>query len=287
MPEANRQAGAAPEPVASAAPELVAGAERGGAIAIELKDVYANSGGYELLRGVSVAFPKAMTAVLLGATGSGKSALLKAAAGLLVPSAGSVEYLGKDMAKFSQKDEAEFRAHSGFIFQDAALWANTNILNNVSMPLRVHKPWMGQSEVAEAVRLALKRMGYEEGMALRPADLSTGEQKMASIARAVVHDPDIVFMDDPGTNLDEDGLEQLFALIAELEERGKTLVIASNNSEFAYRYADMLGIIKDGVVVAFGGYEDTLARAEKEPELKLARLRARGLRAKKSRRGAS
>ncbi|HAE23640.1 MAG TPA: ABC transporter [Spirochaetaceae bacterium] len=255
--------------------------------AIELKSVYVNSGGYELLRGVSLAIPRASTSVLLGATGSGKSALLKAAAGLLVPGSGSVEYLGKDMAKFSKKDETEFRAHSGFIFQDAALWANTNILNNVSMPLRVHKPWMGQSELAEAVRMAFKRLGYEEGMALRPSDLSAGEQKMVCIARAVVHDPDLVFMDDPGTNLDEDGLEQLFALIAELEERGKTLVIASNNSEFAYRYADMLGIIKDGVVVAFGSYEDTLARAEKEPELKLTRLRARGLREKKARRGAS
>ncbi len=273
MPDAEKRAPEAEKPA-------------GPAPAIELKGVYASSGGYELLRGVSIAFPQASTSVLLGTTGSGKSALLKAAAGLLVPSAGSVEYLGKDMAKFAKKDEAEFRAHSGFIFQDAALWANTSILNNVSMPLRVHKPWMGQSEAAEAVRMVLKRLGYEEGMALRPADLSTGEQKMASIARAVVHDPDIVFMDDPGTNLDEDGLEQLFALIAELEERGKTIILVTNNSEFAYRYADMLGIIKDGVVVAFGGYEDTLARAEKEPELKLARLRARGLRAKKTRRGA-
>lgn len=252
--------------------------------AIELKAVNAFSAGYQVLSELSVAFPERRTSVVMGGTGSGKSALLKAAAGLLQPGSGSVEFRSVDMARFSRKDEAEFRAKSGFVFQDAALWSDTTILGNVSMPLSLHKPWMGKSDAAEAVRLILKRLGYEGGMAMRPADLSSGEQKMASIARAVVHDPDIVFMDDPAVGLDEDATEQLFELIDELESRGKTLIIVTNASEFAYRFADMLGIIRDGRLVAFGPYEETLARAEREPELRLERLKARGIRAARKRR---
>ncbi len=251
---------------------------------LELIDVSAQSGGYAVLNGVRAAFQAGTTSVILGPTGSGKSALVKAAAGLLVPSGGKVLYRGRDMAKFHQKDEMEFRAKSGFVFQDSALWANSNILTNVTLPLRVHKPWMSQSDVAEAARLTLKRIGYEEGMAVRPSDLSMGEQKMVSIARAIIHDPDIVFMDDPGAGLDEDGLELLFKLISDLEREGKTMIIAANSSELAYRFADMLGIVVDGALIALGSYDETLARAENEPGLKLERLRSRGSRQRKGRR---
>ncbi|TFG83471.1 MAG: ATP-binding cassette domain-containing protein [Spirochaetales bacterium] len=252
-------------------------------VAIELKMVSADSAGYKVFRDVNVAFPRGRFSVVLGATGSGKSALLKLAAGLMVPSGGIVEYLGRDMSRFTRKDEADFRAHSGFVFQDAALWADTNILNNVAMPLRVHRPWMSQSEIAESVRLALKRIGYDEGMGYRPSDLSAGEQKMVSIARAIVHDPDLIFMDDPGSSLDEDGLERLYELLGELGEAGKTVIVVANNSEFAYRFADMLGVIKNETVVAFGGYDETLSRASVELEGSLARLKARGGRSRKPR----
>ncbi len=247
---------------------------------MELLDVVASSGGYEILSQASIAFPEGMCSVVMGAAGSGKSTLLKAAAGLLVPDAGSVLFRGADMAKFHRKDEMAFRAASGFVFQDAALWANTTILNNVAMPLRVHKHWMGQSDVAETVRVLLKRLGYDEGMAMRPAELSSGEQKLVSIARAVVHDPALVFMDDPTSNLDEDAAENLFALLADLKAKKRTIVVVTNNSELAYRFADRLGVIKNGKMAAFGTYDETVGRAEEALSTSLARLRARGSRGK-------
>lgn len=248
--------------------------------AIELRDVVASSGGYEILSSTSVAFPAGLCSVVMGAAGSGKSTLLKVAASLTLPDEGSVLWNGVDTATLNRKDELAFRAATGFVFQDAALWANTNILNNVAMPLRVHKPWMGESDVAETVRLVLKRLGYDEGMAMRPAELSSGEQKIVSIARAVVHEPSIVFMDDPTSNLDEDAIERVFSLIDDLRVKLRTIIIVANNSELAYRYADRLGLIKGGTMAIFGPYEETVDSAEEALATSLARLRAKGSRSK-------
>ena len=164
--------------------------------AIELTGIKASSGSFEILCGVDIAFCEGKTSVVLGTAGSGKSTLIKTAAGLVVPDEGRVSFRGRNIFGFNRNEEMALRAASGFVFQDAALWANTSILNNVFMPLMVHKPWMGQSEMAETARLLLARLGYTEGMALRPADLSTGEQKLISIARAIIHEPSVIFMED-------------------------------------------------------------------------------------------
>lgn len=249
-------------------------------VAIELRDVSASSGAYKILTNASISFPQGLCSVIMGAAGSGKSTLLKVAAGLVVPDKGLVLYMDSDTAKFGRKEEFAFRARSGFVFQDAALWSDTNILGNVAMPLRVHKAWMGESAIAEAVRLVLARLGYEEGMAMRPADLSSGEQKVVSIARAIVHDPELVFMDDPMSNLDEDAVEKVYLLIDELRNRGRTVIITANSSELAYRCADRLGVIQAKRVAAFGTYDQTLGSAEEALTGSLARLRARGSRGK-------
>ena len=246
--------------------------------AIEMDGIAASSGGYEILADVSVAFPEGRCSVVMGGAGSGKSTLLKVAAGLIVPDRGTVRFRGTDMAHFSRADELAFRATTGYVFQDAALWSDTNILGNVAMPLRVHKHWMGESDIAEAVRVLMKRLGYDEGMAIRPAELSMGEQKLVGIARAVIHDPSVLFMDDPTSNLDEDASERVFELIGELKAKKKTIIVLANSSELAYRFADMLGIIKGRTLAAFGTYESTVETAESGLGASLARLRARGIR---------
>jgi phospholipid/cholesterol/gamma-HCH transport system ATP-binding protein len=244
--------------------------------AIELSGIRASSGTFEILSGVDIPFHEGKTSVVLGTAGSGKSTLIKTAAGLIVPDQGRVRFRGKDIFSFSRSDESAFRAASGFVFQDAALWANTNILNNILMPLRVHKPWMGQSEMAETARLLLARLGYDEGLALRPADLSAGEQKLVSIARALIHDPWLVFMDDPVSNLDEEAADRVYTVLDELRAKGKTLIIGANNSELAYRFADYLGVVKAGRIAIFGTYDQTVAGAEEALSASISRLKARG-----------
>lgn len=248
--------------------------------AIEMIGVRASSGTFEILSGVNIAFHDGLTSVVLGTAGSGKSTLIKTAAGLIVPDEGRVQFRGRDIFGFNRNEETAFRATSGFVFQDAALWANQTILNNVFMPLMVHKPWMSQSEMAETARLLLARLGYTEGMAFRPADLSAGEQKLVSIARAIIHEPAVVFMDDPVSNLDEEAADRVYGVIEELRAQGRTLIIGANNSELAYRFADFLGVIKGGRIVISGSYDQTVAEAEEAMSASLSRLKARGGRKK-------
>jgi phospholipid/cholesterol/gamma-HCH transport system ATP-binding protein len=248
--------------------------------AIALNEVTASSGGFEILSGTNVAFPEGRCSVVMGAAGSGKSTLLKVAAGLVVPDSGSVSFRGADMARFGRREEFTFRATTGFVFQDAALWADTTILGNVAMPLRVHKRHMGEKAIGETVRQLLARLGYDESLTIRPAELSAGEQKLVSIARAVIHEPSIIFMDDPTSNLDEDAVEKVFSLLDELRKKKRTIIVVANSSDLAFRFADRLGVIKGGAMVAFGTYDDTVSSAEAALSTSLARLRARGSRAK-------
>lgn len=246
--------------------------------AIELREISATLGGFEVLGSTSASFPEGLFSIILGAAGSGKSTLIKVAAGLVVPDSGQILYRGMDLARFGRKEELAFRADTGFVFQDAALWADTSILGNVALPLRVHKPWMGDKAIGEAVRSLLLRLGYDESLSARPSELSSGEQKLVSIARAVIHDPSIVFMDDPTSNLDEDALERVCGLFDELKAKKRTVIVAANSSDLAYRYADKLGFLKGGTMVAFGDYEETVGDAQSAVAGSLARLRARGAR---------
>ncbi len=245
---------------------------------IELRSVSSSSSGFEILRNVSVSFAEGATTAVLGSAGSGKSTLLKTAAGLVVPESGSVLFRGSSLESFSGDDERYFRSRTAFVFQDAALWANQTIFNNIALPLRVHKPWMGESEIAERVREVLGRVGYSEGLALRPAELSAGEQKLVSMARALALDPELLFLDSPATGLDEDAVELLYNVLDSLKKAGKSLLLVTGDMGLVHRMADHVVIIREGRIAASGHYDDIVACDVPETAGLVARLRARGAR---------
>ncbi len=250
-------------------------AEAGGPI-IELRGVRASSGGFEILKEANAVFPAGAITVLMGSSGAGKSTLLKTAAGLIVPDSGTVLFHGKSIMDFNREEELEFRKRTSFVFQDAALWANTNILQNLTLPLRVHCPWMNASEMEVAARKVAEKVGYTESLSMRPAELSIGEQKMISIARALVADPELVFMDDPTSHLDEDALDRVFAILDELNKRDRTVILSTNNSDIAFRHADRLGIVRDGLVPVYGPYDEIVNNEAHEFAGVVSRLRSRG-----------
>lgn len=247
---------------------------------IELRSVTTFSGGYQILKDVSVSFVEGATTAVLGSAGSGKSALLKTAAGLVVPDSGSVLFRGTSLASFSEDEERYFRSRTSFVFQDSALWANQTILNNIALPLRVHRHWMGESEIAERIREVLARVGYDEGLALRPAELSAGEQKLVSIARALVLDPELVFLDEPASGLDEDAKERVQEVLDSLRDAGKSVLLVTNDMGWVHRVADRIVIIRDGRIAAAGLYDEVVASEVPETAGLVARLRARGARAR-------
>ncbi|MCX7025185.1 MAG: ATP-binding cassette domain-containing protein [Spirochaetes bacterium] len=243
---------------------------------IELSHVSASSGGFEILRDADASFYAGEITVVMGSAGAGKSTLLKAAAGLVVPDAGTVKFFGKSIASFNRKEELEFRRRTSYVFQDAALWANTSILGNLTLPLSVHCAWMNATEMERAARVVAEKVGYLESLSMRPAELSIGEQKLISLARALVTDPELVFMDDPTSHLDEDAVDRVFGILGELKMRDRTVIMVTNNSDIAFRHADRLGIVRDGVIPILGPYDEIVNNEAHEFVGIVSRLKIRG-----------
>jgi ABC-type transporter Mla maintaining outer membrane lipid asymmetry ATPase subunit MlaF len=242
---------------------------------IELRGIRSVNGGYEALREVSLTLAKGETLFAMGVAGSGKSVLLKTAAGIAFPAEGEVLFRGKSLAKMSEREEAAFRKASGFVFQDAALWANQSLYDNLALPVRLHEPRWSKAEVEKAVLRAVDLVRYDQDLRARPAELSTGERKLVGLARALVLDPELLFMDDPTAGLDESSAALVPEIVASLKARGRSILVASASSDFASRCADSVAVIIGKTVFASGSYAEAAAWTDPRVRSVTGRLKAR------------
>ncbi len=215
---------------------------------LELRGISASSGGSEILEDVSLSIERGERIAVMGPSGSGKSTLLKVAAGLEPAGSGHAFFDGRDIATLGQRDELDFRKRASFGFQDGALWENQTVLNNLALPLRIHRPQLSESDIAERSRALLSRLGFTDSLGVRPATLSMGERKIVSIARALVLDPELVFLDDPTGHLDEDARDRLYSVVDALVRKGTTIVAVTNNTGFVRRFALRLVVVANGRV---------------------------------------
>jgi len=246
---------------------------------VELQGVSVYFSDYEVLSDLSVAFPDGESVCIVGKAGSGKSTLLKTAAGLVVPERGCVLYHGRDLARMNRAEELVFRKESSFAFQDAALWANQTIYNNLDLPLALHEPHLPKAESDRRIVETARRAGYMEGLGFRPSDLSAGEQKLISLARALILDPHLLFMDEPTASLDEDAVDMLIGTLADLKAAGKTLIVVTHDARLIARIADLLCVVAAGKVVGFGPAEQVapLVGGELYKSIRAARAQAASL----------
>lgn len=217
-----------------------------------MENIEVVSSGYTILDDLSVVFPEGCTSFIIGKSGSGKSTLLKTLAGLIVPEKGRVMYRGKNMARHSKQEELAFRKSCAFAFQDAALWANESIYNNIALPLALHEPALEKNERDRRIQAAIRRAGYQEAIALRPDALSAGEQKQVSFARCLVLDPQVLFMDEPSASLDEESVDTILSVLKELKAAGRTLIAVSHDPRLIAELADQLVVVADGKVIGSG-----------------------------------
>jgi phospholipid/cholesterol/gamma-HCH transport system ATP-binding protein len=243
---------------------------------IELRGIRSVRGGYEALRGVSLSLSPGETLFAMGGAGSGKSVLLKTAAGIALPAEGEVLYRGRSLARMSEREEAAFRKASGFVFQDGALWANASLYDNLALPIRLHEPLWDKAEIDRAVKRAAELVGYGEELQVRPAELSSGERKLIGLARALVLDPELLFMDDPTSILDEAAAVRVQDIIESLKTRGRSILIASAASDFASRCADSVAVLLGGSLAAYGDYGEAAGWTDPRVRAVTGRLKPRG-----------
>lgn len=190
---------------------------------------------------------------ILGPSGSGKTTLLGLLAGLDSPSRGSVRIAGTDLAPMTEDERARFRRETvGFVFQSFQLIPSLTARENVQVPLELR----GESGAGERAASLLARVGLGDRLDHYPTQLSGGEQQRVALARAFVHDPRILFADEPTGNLDATTGESIIQLMEELNrERGTTLVLVTHDPLLAGRARRTIRLA-DGRIVA-----DTAAAA--------------------------
>lgn len=231
---------------------------------IKLENVTFIRNNRRILDDVTLEFPAGKTSVVIGPSGCGKSTLLKIAAGLIPPSSGKVYVNGVNLLTMTKKQLLAFRKRSGFVFQDAALWANKSVYDNMSLPLQVHYPDMEADEKDNRIREMLNAVGYTDSILLRPAQLSNGERKMVSLARALVISPSLLYMDTPLTLVDPSVSAKMQRLILNLHTSDSTIIANFSDPALTKQISDFTVVMKDGRVISTGTIAEISSNKDKE-----------------------
>ncbi len=224
------------------------------AAAVKLVDVYKTfrGGRDEVLKGVSLEFPVGKLTYILGSSGAGKSVLLKHILGLLRPDSGHVWVAGKDMSVLKGTALSEHRLVFGMLFQNAALFDDMTVYENVAFPLREHTK-MKEEEIEQAVKKSLAILGMTEGFDKYPNELSGGMRKRVGLARAIIREPSILLYDEPTTGLDPVTRTTVDELIETLKrELQLTSIVISHDIPSALLLADYIAFLHQGKIVFWG-----------------------------------
>ena len=186
--------------------------------------------------------------VVMGASGSGKSTLLYALSGMDRATAGQVLYGGKDIVTMKEKELAGLRHKDfGFIFQQMHLVSNLNLFENIAVPGYLNKD-KSTAEVKERTEALLGEMGISHIKTHLPSQVSGGEQQRCAIARAVIHNPKVLFADEPTGALNRKNTKEVLNLLTELNKDGQSILMVTHDMKAALRATRIL-YIQDGKII--------------------------------------
>lgn len=181
---------------------------------------------------VSFIVPEGQFVAITGRSGSGKSTLLYQLGLLDRPTAGTIMIDGIDVTALSDNEQTILRLHAlGYIFQDYAILPTLTALENVMVPLLMQG--LDEKAAEKKAAIALARIGLGDRMHNLPGQLSGGQQQRVSIARAIGHDPKIVFADEPTANLDSETSRNVLDAFLELNKEGQTIIMVTHEPEYA------------------------------------------------------
>ncbi|MFC1504108.1 ATP-binding cassette domain-containing protein [Spirochaetota bacterium] len=224
---------------------------------VQLKNMSYSVGGHEIFTNVNETVYEEDIVFILGKSGMGKSAFLKLCAGLMYPASGDIVIRGISIPRATNEEIRGLHTMNGYVFQDCALISNMSVYENLELPLRYHAMYP-LYEIHDIVMRWLERMNLTDDKDNRPAALSTGEQKLAAIARALINRPSLLYMDEPMSSLDRFAFRKIIDIIQKLKERRTTMLIVSHELELLKELGGRIWYIDENRIALS---EDTSTKA--------------------------
>jgi phospholipid/cholesterol/gamma-HCH transport system ATP-binding protein len=203
----------------------------------------------EILSNINLEIFEGEKMVILGASGCGKTTLLRHIIGLMTPHSGNIYIDGIDITKLSEDEIDKVRLKMGVLFQSAALFNSMSVGENVALPLREHTK-LNENVIHIMTKMKLEQVGLAGFNDLMPSELSGGMKKRAGFARALAMDPKILFFDEPSAGLDPivaDGIDNLILKISRAFHT--TMVIVTHDLKSAFKVADRITLLYKGKIL--------------------------------------
>jgi len=225
---------------------------------IEIRNIFHSFRTNTILKKVSLDIPRGRHVMITGLSGSGKTTLIKIIAGLIEPDEGEVYIEGVDISKISRQKLFEMRKRMSFMFQGGALLNNLSVYDNIALPLNYHMS-LSKKEVEERVLSVLDQFDMVDIRDSMPGHLSMAQRKLVGVARALIVEPSILFIDEPIGVMDAIIREQMVTSLNTMRDNPSvTLVTVTHNVDYIKQHSDYIAILHEGRIFAFGTRDEIL-----------------------------
>ncbi|MCT6812885.1 MAG: amino acid ABC transporter ATP-binding protein [Lactobacillus helsingborgensis] len=233
---------------------------------LSLKHIKKTFGEHQVLKDISFDINKGEIATIIGPSGGGKSTTLRCINLLEEPTAGEVDFHGKNVLAPNYNRNI-YRAKVGMVFQQFDLFENKNVLANcmVGQELVLKR---SKDEARKIALTNLKKVGMEQYVNARPSQLSGGQQQRVAIARAICMDPEILLFDEPTSALDPEMVGEVLSVMKNLATTGLTMIIVTHEMAFAKEISDQMFFISDGVITEQGTPDQLFNHPQNEKTVK-------------------
>ena len=216
-----------------------------------------------ILKNISLSIPRGKVTALMGASGGGKTTVLRLIGGQQQATSGDVLFDAQNVGGLSQAELYAARRRMGMLFQFGALFTDLSVFDNVAFPLREHTR-LGSELIRDIVLMKLDAVGLRGARDLMPSEISGGMARRVALARAIVLDPELIMYDEPFAGLDPISLGTAAQLIRQLNDTlGITSIVVSHDLEETFRIADKVIILANGGIAAQGTPDEV--RHSKDP----------------------
>ena len=241
---------------------------------IRIRNLHKRFGDLHVVKGVDLDVRRGERIAIIGASGSGKSTILRCLNFMELPTEGTIELDGKVLGRdarsngtgrriYSEAELCDVRARVGMVFQQFNLFPHMKVLENVMEgPITVKRRPRDAARSHAADQLA--KVGLQDKLDVYPAKLSGGQQQRVAIARALAMDPEVLLFDEPTSSLDPELVGEVLRVIHALAEEGRTMLLVTHELGFAYHFADRIVFIADGVVHESGTADEVLKHPKRE-----------------------